>query len=374
MEISSETGNSQSATLMLHLLGRCNLTCMHCYMEGAPTRKEQLSLDRVLEVIGECSGLDIGALYLTGGEPLLYKGLPEVLRVAGRISGLRVTVCTNATLMNASYASLLSEVDAKVNVSIDGEAGFHDYFRGLPGAFRASERGIRNIVECGIPLTIVTTISQSNLNSLPVMVEWAAQIGASQFRVQPLLRLGRGLEITDQCLTTDQTNRLLLELSDLANIYSPRGLKCSFIGAARRFLLAHPCGAYVCNGAGCHRRVAREIKKIVVREDGTILPEVTNLNRRFTLGHIEEAPLSVLVSRYFERGYDKFDRFCRKTYAEVLPTWESAIVPWDQILSEKSHLWTAAEASELPVLECGSCSPSHGSSEACCVEPTTAMN
>jgi len=374
MEISSETGDSRSATLMLHLLGRCNLTCLHCYMEGAPTRKEQLPLDRVLEAISECTRLDIGALYLTGGEPLLYKGLPEVLRVAARISGLQVTVCTNATLMNARYATLLSEVHAKVNVSIDGEAPFHDYFRNLPGAFRASERGIRTMVERGIPLTIVTTISQTNLNSLPVMVKWAAQIGASQFRVQPLLRLGRGLQITNQCLTSDQMNRLLLELSDLANTYSAHGLRCSFIGAARRFLLTHPCGAYVCNGTGCHRRVAKEIKKIVVREDGTVLPEVTNLNHRFALGHIEEAPLSVLVSRYFEHGYDKFDLLCRNTYAEVLPTWESAIVPWDQIVAERSHQWIATGANALPVLGCGSCSPSHGSSEACCVEPTTVMN
>jgi MoaA/NifB/PqqE/SkfB family radical SAM enzyme len=374
MEISSETGDSRSATLMLHLLGRCNLTCLHCYMEGAPMRKEQLPLDRVLDAISECPRLDIGALYLTGGEPLLYKGLPEVLRVAARISGLQVTVCTNATLMNARYATLLSEVHAKVNVSIDGEAQFHDYFRNLPGAFRASERGIRTMVECGIPLTIVTTTSQANLSSLPKMVEWAAQIGAREFRVQPLLRLGRGLEITDQRLTSDQMNRLLLELSDLANTYSARGLKCSFIGAARRFLLAHPCGAYVCNGMGCHRRVAKEIKKIVVREDGTVLPEVTNLNHRFALGHIEEAPLSALVSRYFEHGYDKFDLLCRNTYAEVLPAWESAIVPWDQIVAERSHQWIETAANELPVLGCGSCSPNRPSSETCFVETAKAMN
>ena len=378
MEISSETGDSRSATLMLHLLGRCNLTCLHCYMEGAPGRKEQLPLDRVLEAVAECAQLDIGALYLTGGEPLLYKGLPEVLRAAAQVPGLQVTVCTNATLMNARYATLLREAHARVNVSIDGEAEFHDYFRNLPGAFRASERGIRTMVEAGIPLTIVATISQANLHSLPVLVEWAAQMGASQFRVQPLLKLGRGLQITDQCLTSVQMNQLLLELSDMANTYSSRGLKCSFIGAARRFLLAHPCGAYVCNGAGCHRRVAREIKKIVVREDGTVLPEVTNLNHEFALGHIEDGPLSMLVSRYFEHGYDRFDRLCRNAYAEVLPAWESAIVPWDQIVAERSHHWVASQTGELPVLGCGTCTPTPGRSEehqeACCTEASAVAN
>src|SRR5262249_47621393 len=153
---------------------------------------------------------------------------------------------------------------------------FHDHFRRMPGAFRATEKGIRALVEAGVPLTIVTTISQANLPSLSALVEWAARAGASKFRVQPLLKLGRGAELSDQRLTTEQMDRLLLELSDLANRYKPQGLTCSLIGVSRNFIRAHPCGAYVCNGAGCHRRVAREIKKLVVREDGTVLPEITN--------------------------------------------------------------------------------------------------
>lgn len=356
MEISSETGDARSATLMLHLLGRCNLTCLHCYMEGAPARREQLPLDRVLEAVAECAELGIGALYLTGGEPLLYKGLSAVLAAAKQVPLLQVTVCTNATLVNAQHARLLSDARVKVNVSIDGDAEFHDYFRNLPGAFRAAERGVRTLVEAGIPITIVSTISQANLHSLAAIVEWAARIGAREFRVQPLLKLGRGTQIIDQCLTSTQMDRLILELSDLANLYSSLGLKCSLIGAARRFLLAHPCGAYVCNGTGCHRRVAKEIKKIVVREDGTILPEVTNLDHRFAIGHIEDGPLSKLISRYFEHGYDRFDRLCRNAYAEVLPTWQAAIVPWDQIVAERSRAYADSQTAELPVLGCGSCS------------------
>ena len=34
-----------SAILMLHLTGRCNLECKHCYMEGSPKRKERLPFE-----------------------------------------------------------------------------------------------------------------------------------------------------------------------------------------------------------------------------------------------------------------------------------------------------------------------------------------
>lgn len=342
MEFTTETGEPGSGTLMLHLLGRCNLTCLHCYMGGSPSRREQLPLQPVLDAIGECCDLGIGALYLTGGEPLMYRDLNKVLAAAARIPGLRITVCTNGTLLKPSHVTLLKNVKAQVNISIDGEREFHDRFRNFAGAFDATERGVQLITQAGIPLTIVTTISQGNLRSLSKLVEWASDAGAVHFRAQPLLKLGRGINISDQSLTNSQLNRMLLELSDLANSYSPRGLRCSVVGVSHRFLQAHPCGAYVCNGEGCHRRISQEIKKLVVREDGTILPEITNLSHEFALGKIEDGPLSSLVSRYFNNGYARFDQMCRSIYAEVIPKWEAALVPWDQIVAERSYSWRQA--------------------------------
>jgi Fe-coproporphyrin III synthase len=362
MEFSSETGSAGSATLMLHLLGRCNLTCRHCYMDGGPTREERLPVGLVVRAVSECPQMGIGALYLTGGEPLLYREIEEVLRTAASMQ-LQLTVCTNGTLVAERHAAMLSAARARVNISVDGDEAFHDYFRNSSGAFRSTEKGIRTVVQAGIPLTIISSISQANLHLLPCVAEWAAKNGATQFRVQPLLKLGRGIEILDQCLTNGQMNHLLLELSDLANVYRATGMACSLVGVSRQFLLAHPCGAYVCNGAGCHRRVAKEIKKLVVREDGTVLPEITNLSHKFALGRIEDGTLAELVTRYFEDGYDRFDYLCRKTYEEVVATWKSAVVPWDQIVADRSHLWGARPARSrvcLPVPgvavpNCGTC-------------------
>jgi MoaA/NifB/PqqE/SkfB family radical SAM enzyme len=340
-------------------------------MEGAPNREERLPLDRVIQAVSDCRLLDIGALYLTGGEPILYPGLEEVLKMATHTK-LQVTVCTNATLLTERFASLFRYHHVKVNVSVDGDEAFHDYFRNCEGAFRATERGIRTVVEAGVPLTIVTTISRQNVHMLSSLAEWSASVGAIQFRVQPLLKLGRGIQILDHCLTNEQLNRLLLELSDLANVFGPAGMKCSLVGVSRRFLASHPCGAYVCNGQGCHRRVAKEIKKLVIREDGTVLPEITNLSHEFALGRIEDGPLPMLVSRYFEHGYDKFDHLCRNTYAEVIPTWESAVVPWDQIVADRSHNWVQQPFRSLsqsceghaPLHELAKCSDSQCGSQA----------
>jgi MoaA/NifB/PqqE/SkfB family radical SAM enzyme len=352
-------GNNRSSNaLMLHLLGRCNLECLHCYMEGSPHREEQLAVQPVLRAVGECRALGIGSLFLTGGEPLLYCGLDQVLEAAAGATGLQTTVCTNGTLLTARQAARFRELGVRVNISIDGRPEFHDRFRNLAGSFRSSERGVRTAITYGLPVTIITTVSQSNLDSLDFMVHWAAELGAEQFFAQPLLNLGRGAQIASQCLTFDDVNRMILQLTDLANQPPIRNLKCQVIGAKRKFLLQHPCGAYVCNGTGCHRGVDKEIKKIVVREDGTILPEVPNLNHRYSLGKIQDGPLSELLNRYYEHRYNEFDRLCRAAYAEILPAWDCVIVPWEQIIAERSQSWVPREDCVTPAPECVSCGSS----------------
>jgi len=350
-------GRSSSA-LMVHLLGRCNLECLHCYMEGSPHREEQLPVDDVLRAIGECPALGIGTLTLTGGEPLLYKGLDQVLEAAaGSMPGVTIRVCTNGTLLSPSRAARFRELGVRLNISIDGRPEFHDRFRNLAGSFHSAERGVHAAVDADVPVTIVSTISKANLDSLEFMVDWAATAGAGDFFAQPLLDLGRGKQIAGQCLTFDDVNGLILQLTDLANRPRTRKLRYQVFGVKRKFLLDHPCGAYVCNGTGCHRGVDKEIKNVVVREDGTVLPEVPNLNHRYSLGKIQGNSLSELIRRYYECGYDDFDRLCRAAYAEVLPKWDCVIVPWEQIIAERSQNWIPGE-DEARIPECASCGSS----------------
>jgi MoaA/NifB/PqqE/SkfB family radical SAM enzyme len=327
-------------------------------MEGSPQRREQLPLPSVLRAIGDCEALGIRTLFLTGGEPLLYRGFSQVLETAAEIPGLQTTVCTNGTLLLRHRAAQFRECRVRVNISIDGHREFHDSFRNLAGAFRSAERGVHAAVDAEVPVTIITTFSKANLDSLEFVIDWAAKAGAEQFFAQPLLNLGRGTEIAAQCLTFDDVNRLILKLTDLANQSRTRNLKCQVIGAKRKFLLEHPCGAYVCNGARCHRGVEKEIKKVVVREDGTVLPEVPNLSPRYSLGKIQDESLPELIDRYYESGYRAFDQLCRSAYSEVLQSWDCIIVPWEQIIAERSRSWIPGDDCLLPTPQCSSCGPS----------------
>lgn len=328
----------QSGVLLLHLLNRCNLLCQHCYLDAAPWRNMYLPLELAIRSVDEMEALGISRIFFTGGEPFLYPGLPDILAFASEQKSFELYVSTNGTLIGTSEVALLKDTGAKVQVSIDGPEAYHDQVRRVKGAFRRAGFGIQQLVAAGVPVAVVTTICKDNVACLPWLAKWGSEMGVERISIQPLLQLGRGSEIHDKKLSEEQLCDLFLQLSDLGYAYSSRGLRFSLAYRTRHFLLAHPCAAYVCNGTGCHRKVAKEIKKLVIREDGTVLPEIPTLDYRFALGNLHESRLTELVTRYFDNGYAQFDRLCRTVYKEVMPTRTSPIIPWNEIVSERS--WT----------------------------------
>lgn len=325
--------------LLIHLLDRCNIACEHCYLDALPSGNKLLPVELVTRSLGEAGQFGIRTIYLSGGEPLLYPHLSEVLAYGSRNSELELCISTNATLIGDAEAKLLRETRANVQVSVDGPEAYHDRFRGSSGTFRHSRKGIERLVAAGVPVTIVSTICRDNLVWLPWLAEWATDIGAERISVQPLFQLGRGARIPDKKLSQTELCDLFLQFSDLGHRYRSRGLRFSLVYKARCFLLAHPCAAYVCEGIHCHRKAAKEIKTLVIREDGTVLPEIPTLDPRFALGNLHNATLRELVARYFAADYSKFQLLCRTVYEELMPSWTSPIVPWDEIISLRSWLF-----------------------------------
>ena len=330
-------------------------------MNGSPSRKEELPFDWVVQAINATPSLGITSLFLTGGEPLLYPRFMDIAKVASNVVGLSTTVSTNATLIRERDAHILAELGLNVHISIDGDSTYHDWFRNSENAWVQAARGIQHLVKAKVPVTVVTAISKGNFDQFPTIASWATDLGAERLLVQPLLDLGRGSSIQDQRLTSEQLNILILQTSDVANSANGR-IKASIIGGSKQFLIAHPCAAYVCNGGSCHRGVSAEIKKVVVREDGTILPEATNLHHNYAIGKVADGSLSKLVERYFIKGYDAFHLLCRLTYAEYVPNWPDPIVPWDQLLAISSH--TQLPIDSRKVIESGCSRPPQDSSVA----------
>ena len=333
-EFFSRTGN-----LLIHLLNRCNLNCNHCYLKASTDGSELLSPELVARTLDEAEILGISAVQFSGGEPLLYPKIRQLLKGVAT-KRFDTYLSTNATLVDDDFAALLLESNVCVVVSIDGPANYHDGFRGKSGCFEEARKGLISLSAKGVKFKVVMTVCTENLQYIDWCAELAHQMKAETLQIQPLENVGRAINIDSLRLSHDQMHNLFIHLNDLSVKYHRLGMKISMTYQSRDYMKEHPCKAFVCNGKKCHRKVDKELKKIVIREDGVILPELVDLDPRFAIGNLHDRTLTENILSYLSNGYNHFDKLCRHVYHDVVPNYPSPLIPWNEILSERS--WTFA--------------------------------
>lgn len=131
--------------VVFQLLERCNLRCNMCYEWGEAgayhERKTlaELDLDVLLRTIRDCLP---GRPYfeLFGGEPLLYSGIWDVIRLI-REGGCELAFPTNGTLVEEHAERLVETPPSQLWLSLDGPERINDRQRGN-GVFKRAMRGL----------------------------------------------------------------------------------------------------------------------------------------------------------------------------------------------------------------------------------------
>ncbi len=109
--------------LRISLTPRCNLRCVYCMpAEGlpAPQAGDLLSNEEILDFVRLAAQQGIRRVRLTGGEPLIRRGVVELVRGIASTPGIEeVSLTTNAMLLAKKAAALAEAGLKRVNVSLD---------------------------------------------------------------------------------------------------------------------------------------------------------------------------------------------------------------------------------------------------------------
>lgn len=233
----------------MELTERCNLNCVHCYINkpaaDVAARENELRTEDWKNVIDQLT--DAGTLFLliTGGEPLLRPDFTEIFTHASK-RGLLVTLFSNATMLTPDLADQLAEWGLRaLEVSLYGATReTYEKVTRQPGSFDCCIRGIELALDRGIKVGLKTVLLKANLHELEKMQKLTEKFG-SEFRYDSTLwpRLDGNRDNLAHQIGNQETLRL--DLSDPKRRESWEKTANDFVGQLIRDKMVFTCGAGV---------------------------------------------------------------------------------------------------------------------------------
>jgi PqqA peptide cyclase len=239
---------------------RCNLRCAYCGRWERPG--PELSENQWLGIVDELAKLGCVQLSITGGEPLLYKGLKNILHTAKK-NGIRTNLNTNGVFV-PKHRGTIAMVDA-VTISLDGTRLVHDAVRG-EGTYDSALLAAKIAREMNKETKFYTVLSRKNLDVLDQVAFTAKDLGAKAFYQPGTYYDFDGLKKNPEAPEADDYRKAVDRLIALKRQGYPLGNSL----AGLRYIRQWPSKAPIkCNGGRLFIRIEADGNVRICGRDGS---------------------------------------------------------------------------------------------------------
>lgn len=171
--------------LRVSITDRCNYRCVYCRTGNEGAQYAELPIADYLRLIRIFVSLGIEKVRLTGGEPLLRKGLTDLLRELAKVrtaagEKLDLALTTNGHLLEAQAVQLKDAGLGRITVSMDAvDAPTFERITRVPGSFAHVVRGIRAAQAAGLAPVKVNCVLLRGFNDdqIPLFAKFAREEG-----------------------------------------------------------------------------------------------------------------------------------------------------------------------------------------------------
>ncbi|MDO9585071.1 MAG: GTP 3',8-cyclase MoaA [Syntrophales bacterium] len=149
--------------LRVSITDRCNLRCGYCMpKEGlsALGHEDILKYEEILRIVYIAVKMGVAKVRITGGEPLVRRGVVDFISRLSAISGLTdISLTTNGVLLESFAASLFQAGIKRINISLDSLNAEKYSLITRGGELKAVLRGINAVHQVGFhPIKINTVV------------------------------------------------------------------------------------------------------------------------------------------------------------------------------------------------------------------------
>ena len=181
--------------LRLSVTDLCNLRCRYCMPDGVEKleREAVLTYEEFLRLAALFAQCGIDTVRVTGGEPLVRKGVEQLVAGLKATPGIRkVTMTTNGVLLAQQLPALLNAGLDSVNISLDTLRP--EVFRRITARdeFAAVQAGLRAALESPLPVKL-NCVPQAGINEGELeAIAALAQDNDLQVRFIEMMPIGYG--------------------------------------------------------------------------------------------------------------------------------------------------------------------------------------
>jgi radical SAM protein with 4Fe4S-binding SPASM domain len=184
-------GRRAPMEVSIEMTHRCPLECQHCYnnlpMSDATARKQELSFEEHVRLLDEL--VDMGCLWLlyTGGEIFARKDFLGIYTEAKK-RGFLITLFTNGTMITPKIADHLAEYRPfAIEITLYGATReTYETLTQVPGSFDRCMKGIRLLLDRGLPLKLKTVPTSINFHEVEDMKRFSEDLGV-EFKFDALI-------------------------------------------------------------------------------------------------------------------------------------------------------------------------------------------
>jgi len=198
-------------SVILQVTKRCDFDCVFC---SETLRMGDPTLGQLDAIRANLAGVQ--RVFLSGGEPLLRRDLPEI---ADMYSGFILGLPTNATRGLAMAPQLAGKV-AYANIGFDGPRAAFSRVRGNYDKVMA---GVRAFQQAGLPISLSAVVLRSTLHGLPYLCQIADVLDAGKVKLILPLRKGNALGLAErEFITVEEAHDQFDRLAELRAVHDWR--------------------------------------------------------------------------------------------------------------------------------------------------------
>ena len=164
---------SSGVRVLWEITSACNLRCDFCLVE---MKRKQVPLDQALRIAGELVERGVDKVLLSGGEPLVYRGVDQVMR---RLldGGVLLKLLTNGTVENEAVFRMIED-DPTIEVSLSILSVRPDKADAIfrrQGAWAKLCATLDRLPPAQV--NIITAVSTENVDEVEEILDWVAARG-----------------------------------------------------------------------------------------------------------------------------------------------------------------------------------------------------